>query len=73
MFKKVASRTVAVWLGGTGLYAFYYVQSRLKLPGLVGYEAEWDWQLLFFGLVRLPWLLLVLAVVVWVEYKFIKK
>ena len=43
------------------------------LPGLVSYEAEWQFQLLMLLIFRLPWLLLALALIIWGEIKFLKK
>lgn len=71
--KKVVAMTLVAWLIGTAGYAYYYVHSRLNLPGLVGYETDWDWQLLFFGLVRLPLLLIGLATVIWLEFRYFSK
>lgn len=64
--------TALIWAGCVAAYAFYYVKSRLALPDLEGYEAEWSWQLLFFGLTRLPWLVAVLAGVVLLEHRLLK-
>jgi hypothetical protein len=62
-----------VWSLVTAIYAYFYVTSILASPNLEGYEAEWDWQLLFFAIVRLPWLLLVLALVIYFEIRWLKK
>lgn len=64
--------TVLVWAACVAIYSFFYVRARLALPGLEGYEAEWSWQLLFFGITRLPWLLAILAVVILVELRICK-
>jgi hypothetical protein len=63
--------TVALWLVVTGAYAYWYVVSRISLPGAVGYERGWDWQLFFFAITRLPILALVLALVLWVEWRWL--
>ena len=69
---KIICKTVLIWALVTIAYAYLYVKNVLSLTGLQGYEAEWDWQLLFFAIVRLPWLVLVLAVILGLEITFIK-
>jgi hypothetical protein len=54
--------TAAAWGGLVASYAAYYVHQRLTLPGLEGYEQEWRWQLAFFAVTRLPFLVLALVV-----------
>lgn len=49
----------------SGGYAYYYVKSRLDIPDLVGYEAEWQFQLLMFCIFRLPFLLILLGSTIW--------
>jgi hypothetical protein len=67
-FRKTVAMTLVAWLIGTAAYAFFYVHSQLSLQGLEGYEKDWDWQLLFFGIFRLPLLLIGLAAVIWCEW-----
>jgi len=56
---------VGVWLVATSLYAYYYVVSILALPDeFDAYAMNWQFQLLMFSLVRLPFMLLVLAVLI---------
>jgi hypothetical protein len=43
--------------------AWWYVRTVLSLPGLVGYEAEWRFQLLMFAIFRLPVVALALAII----------
>lgn len=69
-FRKAAAMTLVAWLIGSAGYAFFYVRSQLGLQGLEGYEKEWDWQLLFFTIFRLPFLLIGLAGVIWCEWIF---
>jgi hypothetical protein len=40
----------------------------MSLPGAVGYEQDWDWQLFFFAITQLPLLALLLGVVLWLEW-----
>lgn len=61
------------WCLITTIYAYFYVTSTLASPNLEGYETEWDWQLLFFSMIRLPWLLLVLVLVIYFEIQWLKK
>jgi len=49
------------------------VTDRLALPDAVGYEKAWDWQLFFFGLVRLPILVVLLLVVLWIESRVLSE
>lgn len=67
-FRNTVAMTLVAWLIGTAAYAFFYVYSQLSLHGLEGYEKDWDWQLLFFGMFRLPLLLIGLAAVIWCEW-----
>ena len=65
--------SILVWLAGVSIYAFYYVNSRLEIQGLEGYEKEWSWQLLFFGITRLPLLVAVLVILLIVEWRLLKR
>ena len=57
--------TVLLWLLATCAYAYYYVVTILALPEEYdNYARNWRFQLLMFSLVRLPWLVLALAVIV---------
>ncbi len=60
--------TIGLWALGTAVYAYIYVTSRVALPGAVGYEADWSWQLFFFSLVRLPLLMLALGALLYAEH-----
>jgi preprotein translocase subunit SecG len=56
---------VTVWLIATILYAYYYIVSILaRREEFDAYAMNWQFQLLMFSLVRLPFLLLVLAVLI---------
>jgi hypothetical protein len=56
--------TVLLWLLASCVYAYYYVVTILALPeDYDAYARNWKFQLLMFSLVRLPWLVLVLAIV----------
>jgi preprotein translocase subunit SecG len=56
---------VTVWLIATILYAYYYIVSILaRREEFDPYAMNWQFQLLMFSLVRLPFLLLVLAVLI---------
>ena len=69
-FRKMLAMTLVAWFIGTVAYAIFYVHSQLRLEGLEGYEKEWDWQLLFFAVLRLPFLLIGLASIVWCEWLY---
>lgn len=64
---------VLVWLILVCLYAYYYVKTVLTLPDLEeGYVRDWQFQLLMFSIFRLPILLLILVIVIFVQIKVIK-
>lgn len=65
--------TLIAWVVLTAVYAYVYVTDRLALPDVVGYEKAWDWQLFFFGLVRLPILVVLLLVVLWIESRILSE
>jgi hypothetical protein len=44
------------------LCAWWYVRAVLSLPDLEGYETDWTFQLLMFAVVRLPLLVVGLAI-----------
>jgi len=57
---------LAVWAIATSIYAWMYASERVHSPDSVGYEAEWGFQFLMFAIVRLPFLLPLLALLmVW--------
>jgi len=58
---------IVVWAVAVAVYAYVYVTSRIALPGAEGYERLWDWQLFFFAIGRLPFLVILLGVILWVE------
>ena len=59
---------LALWVSLVALHAWHYVTSILSLPDLAGgYESEWDFQLLMFGLVRLPFWILALGIVLFLN------
>jgi hypothetical protein len=62
---KFISIAVVGWLIVSGWYAYYYVVSILNLPeDYDAYARNWKFQLLMFSLIRLPWLVLGLAVLI---------
>jgi hypothetical protein len=70
--KKIVIFTIVLWSCITSVYAYFYVRAKLSLPDLVGYEAEWDWQLAFFLITKLPIFLVFLFLVLFAEYYFTK-
>ena len=70
--RKIIWLTIFAWVLITMSYAYIYVTTILSHPGLEGYEAEWNWQLFFFGIVRLPWLIVGLVIIILLENKLIK-
>jgi len=63
--------TIVVWLVFTAVYAYVYIVNRINLPNAHGYEGQWDWQLIFFSLVRLPLLIVGLIIVLWLEQRLL--
>lgn len=61
---------VALWAVATALYAWAYASSFVHSPDSVGYEADWGFQFLMFALVRLPFLLVALGVLLWANGRY---
>jgi hypothetical protein len=60
--------TLGVWLIAGALYAYYYVVTILALPEPYdAYARNWQFQLFAFSIVRLPILILVLALIIYLE------
>jgi hypothetical protein len=60
--------TVAAWLIACALYGYYYVVSILALPEPYdAYARNWQFQLMAFSIVRLPILVLALALIIYLE------
>lgn len=49
---------ILLWLIVTSAYAALYVRTQLALPPVDRYARTWEFQLMAFAVVRLPWLLL---------------
>ena len=57
------------WLIISGFYAYYYVVTILNLPEEYdAYARNWTFQLLMFCLFRLPYLVLILAIIIGVVW-----
>ena len=62
---KVILSTVLLWLLAVGLYAYYYIVTILNSPEPYDeYARNWQFQLLAFSLVRLPFLVLALPLLI---------
>jgi len=70
--RRVILLTCTVWLLVVCGYASVYVVSHATSAGAEGYEKLWDWQLMFFALTRLPILVVVLLVVVFLETRYFR-
>jgi hypothetical protein len=70
--KKLIGFNILIWCLITIVYAYIYIKAALNYPKLQGYEAEWQFQLLIFSISRLPWLLLALALIIFIEIKLLK-
>lgn len=53
------------WLALVAGYAYVYVLQHINSPDAEGYEADWEFQLLMFSIVRLPFLLVGLWALLW--------
>jgi hypothetical protein len=62
MLRKKYVMVVLLWLAGTAAYAWTYASSHAHALTSVGYEKDWEFQLLAFCVVRLPLLVAVLGV-----------
>ena len=71
---KVLLVTIVLWLIGCTLYGYYYITSTLSLPEPYdAYARNWQFQLLAFSLVRLPFLVIVLGLLIGIElFLFVK-
>ena len=56
---------ISAWLILVAGYASVYVLQRINSPDAEGYERDWQFQLVMFSIVRLPFLLLGLGVALW--------
>ena len=61
--------SIILWVVLTVVWAYIYVTGNVALPDAVGYETQWEFQLVFFAISRLPFLLVVLFVIVCVQYR----
>jgi hypothetical protein len=61
---------VALWGVATALYAWAYASSFVHSPESVGYEADWGFQFSMFAIFRLPFLLLALGLLLWVNRRY---
>jgi hypothetical protein len=70
----VIASTVTVWCAASAVYAYFraihLINSSLTEPG---HEKMLSFQMLTFAVSRLPWLVIVLALAVWLETKFLPR
>ncbi len=60
--------TLGAWVIACALYGYYYVVSILALPEPYdAYARKWEFQLLMFSIFRLPVLVLLLPVILYLE------
>jgi hypothetical protein len=72
MRRAIITVTVAVWLLVTVIDGYRQVSKGLSLQGY-GYETQWEFQLIAYLFTRFIVLLVILAVVLLVEFKFLPK
>jgi hypothetical protein len=70
--KLVMTATLGAWLAAIVVYACVYVSVHINSSHAVGYEREWDWQLMFFALTRLPLLLGALGIILLIERRLFR-
>lgn len=62
---KVIISSVLLWLLATALYAYYYIVTILNSPEPYdAYARNWQFQLLAFSIVRLPFLVMTLPLLI---------
>jgi hypothetical protein len=62
--------TVLIWLTITVAYAYLYVHEGITWAAAEGYEKDWTFQLTMFAIFRLPLLLAILGVVLWLAKRW---
>jgi uncharacterized BrkB/YihY/UPF0761 family membrane protein len=69
---KVAAMalTALAWAVAVAFHALRYVSTHVNLADNEGYEKLWDWQLFFWAFGRLPYLIALLVLLLWLEWKF---
>src|SRR5262245_19342386 len=71
MKQMIMIGTCALWAVVTCAWGYSYVAKGLAAPGAIGYETQWNVQLFFFAITRLPVLTVVLGAILWIEAKFL--
>ena len=64
---KVAILTFLLWLVGCALYCYWYITSVLAHPIADAYANSAGFQFLMFMLLRFPFLLMALPLVIYIE------
>ena len=64
---KAAILTILLWLIGGALYCYWYINSNLALPISDAYANSVGFQLMMFVFFRLPFLLLILPIIIYIE------
>jgi hypothetical protein len=65
--RKVILLTLAAWLVGCGVYFYWFVTSIMALPNLASYEQGLGWPVMIFLIFRLPFLLVGVLILIWLE------
>ena len=74
MKASIATLTVTLWAGVTGLAAYSYVSTLINRPAAAsGYERNWQFQLLMFCIFRLPIYAALLGILLWLEFSIIRR
>ena len=72
MRRIIITATVALWLLITVLDGYRQVSKGISLPGY-GYETQWQFQLIAYLFTRFIVLLVILAVILVLEFRFLPK
>jgi len=70
--KSIVLITILLWIFLVIVWGIFYVLENINNSSLVGYEKDWDFQLVFFIYDRLPLLFVSLLILLTGEYYFFK-
>jgi hypothetical protein len=70
--RRVRVTIVLVWLVGVAVYAVVYAKRQLALGPPDEYARTWSFQLMAFALVRMPFLLAALGIMLWLSVRCCK-
>lgn len=70
--QKVIAATIILWavITAVGAYLYAFIRMRASLEEPV-FDSMWGWHLLMFAIYVLPISLIILAVLLWLEYRLL--